>query len=128
MGTGPKHGTTSAVHQNPALSKRRADLFGGPEQRLDSEPYDIGFNLGRVESQAGCIGNGVGNDFGIAMVVRQPLDVMLDGIKCRGCDDAGLAHTAAKEFANSPRSDDKIARTGKRRPDRRSETLAEANR
>src|SRR5207253_9804948 len=96
--------------------------------RIDSEPYDIGFNLGRVESQSGCIGNGTGNDFGIAMVVRQRLDVMLDGIERRGCDDAGLAHTAAKELANSPRPDDKIAATGKRRPDPRTETLAEANR
>ena len=60
---------------------------------------------------------------GVGMVVGQAVDVMLQRVKRRGGDDAGLAHAAAEHFAMPPGLLASVARPGQCRADRRPQAL-----
>src|SRR5436305_607996 len=61
------------------------------------------------------------------MVLREALDMMLEGVQRAGRRDACLTHAAAKQLAYAARLHDQLARPGECRANRRSQALAEAD-
>ena len=62
------------------------------------------------------------------VILRQPLDVVVERVQTRSRDDAGLSHGAAEQVLLPPRAGHELLRTGEQRPERAPEPLREAER
>ncbi len=65
---------------------------------------------------------------GIGVIVREPLDVVVEPVDARGGDDAGLAHRAAEHVLEPPRLARAVARGRDERAEGTAEPLREAQR
>ena len=70
----------------------------------------------------------VGQPARVAVIVGQPLDVMLERVEAGGGEDAGLAHAAAEHLADAVHAVDELRRAADQRADRRAEALRQAER
>ncbi len=84
------------VNENAVCLERAANFAGRAKRRVNLEPNQIRLNVRRIKTQARRVGDHLRDDLGIAMVLRQALDVMVQGIERRRGEAAGLAHTAAE--------------------------------
>ncbi len=87
--------------RTPRSSSERATSRAVPISRIHVEPDQVRFHLRRIESQARRVSDGLGDQTGVAMVLRQSLDVVIQRVQCRRRDHAGLAHAAAEQLADS---------------------------
>src|SRR5207244_13562908 len=62
------------------------------------------------------------------MVVRNPVDMVVEGVERRGGDDSRLAHRSAEVVLPTARPRHQLVRTGDQRAERATEALGEAER
>src|ERR1051325_5676969 len=65
------------MHENALFLQARRDVLGVAELRIDAEPDEIRVNLGRLQREAWDIGDRLGQDLGVAMIVGETFDVMV---------------------------------------------------
>src|SRR5215218_5889047 len=70
---------------------------------------------------------GLGQDPGVGMVVREPVDVVVEGVQPGGREDADLAHAAAHPLAPDACLRDRLPRSHDQRADRGTEPLRQAD-
>ena len=113
----------------PSHAERPAIVGAVPRSGSTSNQTRLVSTSGGSSAQAGRVGDGLGDHPGVAMVLGQPLDVMLQRVQgAAAASDAGLPHAAAEQLADAARRGRRSPRPGQRRADRRPQPLAEADR
>ena len=90
----------------------------GPRPALTRLPRD---------RDAGDLGEAVGQEAGVGVVVREAVDVVVEGVEAGGGDDAGLAHGAAELMLHTPGLGDEVAGSGQDSADGGAEAFAEVD-
>ena len=91
------------VNEDAVLLEGGGHFASRRKGRVYLKPNEVGFHLRRIEPQARSVRNRLRDHLRVTMVVRQALDVVTQGVKRGGGETAGLAHSAAEEFADAPR-------------------------
>jgi hypothetical protein len=106
------------VDQHAARLQRRHHSLGRAQLAIDAEKDQVCVHLGRVEAQPWRVGDRLGDDLGVAVVVGEALDVVFQRVQRPRRRHAALAHAAAEQFPDAPGLDDEVARPAQRRADR----------
>ena len=101
------------------------ELPGGDGGNVEED--NIGLYSIQIDADSGKIGKGLGEAFGVGMVVDQPGAVILQGVEGAGGDNTGLSHSSAEHFSESTGTLNEIIRTGQGRADGCAETFGEAD-
>ena len=100
-GHGPRSLWAECTDPHVVFPQGVTELLGGRNSRVDIEKDDIGLHGGEIDRETGHVGDGLGESSGVRMVVGEPLDMMIERVKCSGRDDTHLAHAAAEHFAKT---------------------------
>jgi hypothetical protein len=122
MGAGPD----AAVHhgeQHAALLQRLDHFFAGDAGAVGVEENQVGFGLLHIDP--GDLRQTPRQRPGVGVIVRQPVDVVVERVNAGGGANAGLPHRAAKPLLPAPDLVDETARAGDGSADRGAEAFGE---
>src|SRR5262249_16819343 len=97
---GPQRVRPAGMNEHAALLESAGPVFRGPQGSVHFEPDQVRLDFRRYEPQPGRVGDSAGDELGVAMVLRQAFDVMVEGVERGGGEDTHLAHAAAEELAD----------------------------
>ncbi len=75
-----------------------------------AEAHDVGFDRGRVDLDAGAVGNALREQLRVGVVFNQPGAMMPQRVQRARRDNAGLPESASELLLEAPRPLDEIAR------------------
>ena len=93
----------------------------------DVEDDDVGLHCGRVDLDAGELGEAFGEELGVGVVLGEALDVVLEAEAGAGGDDARLAHRAAEHLLVAAGFGDQVGGACEAGADRGAEALGEVD-
>ena len=111
----------------PAAWSRASASPRSSAERRDVDLHEVRLDLLEIDGHAGRVER-LGERARASVVVREPLDVVVERVEAGRRDDPGLAHRAAEEVLLAPRALHQLARAGEQRPERAAEPLREAER
>ena len=100
-------------------------VVGAEPERAGVDQHEVRLHLLEVDRHAG-LDKALGQAAGVRVVIRKPLDVVVERVEPGGRDDPGLAHRAAEEVLEAPRLRHPLPRPGDERAERAAEALGEA--
>ena len=115
------------VEESPTpASRSRASASSRAEpEAADVELDEVRLDLVEVDREAGRM-PALGEPARAGVVVRQTLDVVVEGVHAGGGDDARLAHGAAEQVLLAPRALDRLGRAREKRAERTAQALRQA--
>ena len=103
VGDGAEPPGAERADRYPPLREGFGDLLrGSPGRLLDLEVDDVGLDRIEVELQPGNARHPLGETAGVAVVVGEAVDVVIEGVDPGRGEDAGLAHRSAETLLPAP--------------------------
>ncbi len=113
--------------KNAALAQAGDRLVGPEPEAPDVDEHEVRLHLLEIDREPR-FREPLAEPAGVRVVIRKPLDVMIERVEARGGNDARLAHRAPEEVLHAPRLRHPLARAGHERAQRAPEALGEAER
>ena len=118
-----QRGFSKRRHQN----SRAGQLLGGPG-RIQAQPAnvhddDVGLHAVKIDLHAFHLVKMFRQEPGVGMILRQPLEMVIQRMNAGGGQNAGLAHATTKHFSQASRLRHKLYRSRHHRAHRRPQTF-----
>ena len=101
MRTGPQPLWSRCPHAYTSLFQRGRELAAITQFGIDFEEDEIGFNAVEIDLDAIDLGNCLGKQPGVFVVLRQTLDVVLQCVNRRSSRDTGLPQRTAHHLVGT---------------------------
>ena len=89
------------VHPNAFVAEAGAECGGSAELGVDFEDDEIRVDGFRIEFQARCVADRIGNDAGVRMILGQTVDMMIERVSAPAATMPAWRATAAERLAMS---------------------------
>src|SRR5215207_8229153 len=90
------HAVAPAAHAHAAGGDGVVEFVAGAAGFGDIEVDEVCLDFGGVDADAGDLGQAMGQQLGVGVVLGQAVDVVAQGVDAGGGDDAGLTHGPAE--------------------------------
>src|SRR5690349_24328036 len=113
-------GADAALHHgdlHAALAQGADHGLAGYARAVGLEKDEVGFGL--LHLDAGNLRKSARQRAGVGVILRQPVDMMVERVGAGGGANAGLAHRSAESLLPAPDLIDEVARARDNRTDRR---------